>query len=95
MQSIALATLAIMSLTFSVTTFAGDRSLKGSSLENTTSQEVKTPRQQERMEDMRTVVGGSLGGAENGNLNEQREEERKAEQPALTCEEALERCSVK
>jgi hypothetical protein len=88
----ALTGVAIMSLTFSVAARSADRSLKGSSLEN---HEDKSPqqRQQERI-DIRSAVGGAMGGSEGGRV-QQRQEEHKKNESALSCKEALERCSVK
>ncbi len=87
----------IMSLTFSINGFSSDRSLKGSSLENDSASEGKKPQQQQdrEIDDMRTLVGGSLGGAESGSRPQQREEERKSDQPLVTCKEAMEMCQEK
>lgn len=80
-------------LTLSAGSFASDSSLKGSDLrhkENSSGNRAQSG-QPETIEDMRTMTGGSLGGAEAGEI--QAEEERPAiDQEALSCKEALERC---
>lgn len=96
MNQLTLTALAIIGLTLGGGIFASVNSLKDGSLQDKDVSHEKQ-RQEESIEDMRTVVGGSLGGAQAG--YEQREEERprssKSNQKptsALSCEEALRRC---
>ena len=88
MKKVPMALSIIMLLTLSAGSFASDNSLKGSSLrtkEDNSGNRAQAG-QQRPIEDMRTMSGGSLGGAEAGEI--QAEEER----PVRSCKEAFERC---
>lgn len=91
MKASALAGMAIMSLTFSVTAIGADRSLKERSLENHDVFEDKTLQEQNERLEMNSVIGGAMGGSENERVP-QKQQENPNEKTALTCKEALERC---
>lgn len=100
MKILVLALFAITVLTLSAESFAYPRSFPGSPLghKQNDSRNSAPQEQQQEIEDMRTVVGGSMGGTRGGTEDIQKEEaplEGKSFQvgeEAVSCEEALEIC---
>lgn len=93
MRILILAIAILSSVTFIAQSFASVGSLKGSTLKGY--DPAGQEQQEETIEDMRRMNGGSLGGMESGERQE--EEERPtsksdSNKEALSCAEALRRC---